>query len=529
MKNKKLFILSVVIILVSVTAQSKAGLWDSIKKGVEDTVNKGVESVIDNDSTWDNEDNEDDSGSSSVEHVDSSTDSPSQSPRLPTAAPTGQPGQVYDSELVLNIQQSLKRLGYSSGRPDGKYGPATRSAIIKYQKDHGLPVDGVPSPALALSLNSNNSSNQSPVSVSSNGAAAQPTKDRYIIKNIQKALRLMGHRGLPPSGRMGSGTEQAIKEFQKKQGLSVNGQPSLQLLAAVDSELKFRECKAQYKYKRDCQCIAREIKQARLAGNGREPAENILYKVEDRCINQSGIAQIETESCREGSMSRTQDCDCMGREIAKEARKNPGLSRKAHIKAAWPRCEKTSQSAVQESQASKVPKSTGRILPGLGSNLKNPFAVNQNPSSAPAHAETIVMPNEFEWEDIHPSMNKEDIHAFLIKAGYSPDNRNKYYTKTQDNVKSKALVQRVTPKKFYVRVEKYYPAEYLSQIKQLEKHVLGRVQTHFSNKQPDCNFNRTGDPSIPSICRFYIDDAKVSVSVSAVGGQTPLVRYKIIR
>lgn len=44
---------------------------------------------------------------------------------------------------VRNIQSRLKNWGYYSGSVDGIYGTATKNAVIKFQKKHGLKADGV--------------------------------------------------------------------------------------------------------------------------------------------------------------------------------------------------------------------------------------------------------------------------------------------------------------------------------------------------------------------------------------------------
>lgn len=44
---------------------------------------------------------------------------------------------------VRNIQSRLKNWGYYSGSIDGIYGTATKKAVIKFQKKHGLKADGV--------------------------------------------------------------------------------------------------------------------------------------------------------------------------------------------------------------------------------------------------------------------------------------------------------------------------------------------------------------------------------------------------
>ncbi len=45
---------------------------------------------------------------------------------------------------VVSVQQSLQRLGYSTGPTgaDGVYGPQTKAAVTRFQKDQGLVADG---------------------------------------------------------------------------------------------------------------------------------------------------------------------------------------------------------------------------------------------------------------------------------------------------------------------------------------------------------------------------------------------------
>ena len=46
-------------------------------------------------------------------------------------------------ERVKQLQKSLKKLGYYTGRADGVYGGLTRGAVRKFQKSHKLNADGV--------------------------------------------------------------------------------------------------------------------------------------------------------------------------------------------------------------------------------------------------------------------------------------------------------------------------------------------------------------------------------------------------
>ena len=57
-----------------------------------------------------------------------------------------------DKRLVAGTQSGLRDMGYDPGPVDGILGPRTRAAIRAYQKDHRLPVDERPTPALALHI-----------------------------------------------------------------------------------------------------------------------------------------------------------------------------------------------------------------------------------------------------------------------------------------------------------------------------------------------------------------------------------------
>ncbi|MDI6823288.1 MAG: polysaccharide deacetylase family protein [Bacillota bacterium] len=53
---------------------------------------------------------------------------------------------------VREYQSLLKQLGYYSGTVDGIAGPLTRTAVVRFQRDHGLTPDGVVGPATISAL-----------------------------------------------------------------------------------------------------------------------------------------------------------------------------------------------------------------------------------------------------------------------------------------------------------------------------------------------------------------------------------------
>jgi hypothetical protein len=66
-----------------------------------------------------------------------------------THAPTASTASV-----VKEVQQSLAGAGYDPGPADGRMGAKTRAAIIRYEQENGLAVDGMPSPQLLEHLKS---------------------------------------------------------------------------------------------------------------------------------------------------------------------------------------------------------------------------------------------------------------------------------------------------------------------------------------------------------------------------------------
>jgi len=54
--------------------------------------------------------------------------------------------------LVAAVQSRLNDLGYSFGPYDAAYGPMTKSAVMRFQRNNGLTVDGVVGPRTAAAM-----------------------------------------------------------------------------------------------------------------------------------------------------------------------------------------------------------------------------------------------------------------------------------------------------------------------------------------------------------------------------------------
>jgi peptidoglycan hydrolase-like protein with peptidoglycan-binding domain len=70
----------------------------------------------------------------------------------PPALPQATPAQLPGDRRVREVQTRLKKLDYEIAVVTGTPDPATRSAILQFQLDHDLTMDGAVTPALLAAL-----------------------------------------------------------------------------------------------------------------------------------------------------------------------------------------------------------------------------------------------------------------------------------------------------------------------------------------------------------------------------------------
>lgn len=138
---------------------------------------------------------------------------------------TPQMGAAY----VEKIQVELAARGYSPGPIDGLMGQRTRGAIRAYQRDVGLPVDGLASKELLeyiLFATGGATSGPEPV------ASLDPT----FVRSVQIELVERGYYHGGIDGLAGPRTRAAVDAFQRDAGLVVNGAMDQQLLQELRSQ-----------------------------------------------------------------------------------------------------------------------------------------------------------------------------------------------------------------------------------------------------------------------------------------------------
>lgn len=92
---------------------------------------------------------------------------------------------------------------------DGSFGPATKKAVIKFQKSKGLSQDGIVG---------NNTWNKL-----TDIKQSKSKHNKYLTKAVQTLLNGKSSAGLSVNGKFNKSTENAVIKFQKKNKIKANG------------------------------------------------------------------------------------------------------------------------------------------------------------------------------------------------------------------------------------------------------------------------------------------------------------------
>ena len=132
-----------------------------------------------------------------------------------------------DDPLIAEVQLRLMELGYmEKDEPTTYYGYGTEYALQLFQRKHALQIDGLLGEQTMAALFSDEAR---PYTVKMGDRGTD-------VKSIQEQLIALKYLKLGSTGYFGTDTEAAVKSFQQRNGLAVDGCVGSQTLEALYSD-----------------------------------------------------------------------------------------------------------------------------------------------------------------------------------------------------------------------------------------------------------------------------------------------------
>ena len=185
---------------------------------VIDDASSGTNTTVDD--HWDSSD-DDSSDDDWWSDTDDATDSAENRPTL-------RRGDRGDD--VKDLQQLLIDAGYLRGKADGIFGSGTATAVRSFQRDNGLTADGVVGTSTwraLLGTSGSNTGTNNGTDDSSGSTTDRPTLRRGDrgddVRDLQQLLIDAGYLTGNADGIYGSGTVDAVRSFQRGNGLTADG------------------------------------------------------------------------------------------------------------------------------------------------------------------------------------------------------------------------------------------------------------------------------------------------------------------
>ena len=125
---------------------------------------------------------------------------------------------AVSERVVQAIQRELAHRGYDPGGVDGRVDIETRSALIAYEFDKGMPLTGEPTEAILKSL----------LFSVGEGVGVERAEERFerrreLVAEVQSMLAKMGYGAPEGHGRLDATTRQAIEKFESDRNLTASG------------------------------------------------------------------------------------------------------------------------------------------------------------------------------------------------------------------------------------------------------------------------------------------------------------------
>ncbi|MEH2415757.1 peptidoglycan-binding protein [Nostoc sp.] len=150
--------------------------------------------------------------------------------KLLGSSPT--PGRTsLSTQQVKELQVRLRQLGYFKTNPTGKIGPMTREAVIQFQRNYRLPVDGIANAQVLESVRR----------ASTVGSTIQQPGRNFLtvgdqgenVRLVQERLSQLGFSNTNPDGFFNDYTRQSVIAFQQSSRLNSTGNVDWQTWEAL--------------------------------------------------------------------------------------------------------------------------------------------------------------------------------------------------------------------------------------------------------------------------------------------------------
>ncbi|MEH2119317.1 peptidoglycan-binding protein [Nostoc sp.] len=122
---------------------------------------------------------------------------------------------------VTRLQQRLRQLGYLNANPNGNFGPMTRNAVIRFQRNYRIAANGIVNRQTWNTL------------LGSSPTPGRSSLSTQQVRELQVRLRQLGYFKTNPTGNIGPITRKAVIQYQRNYRLPVNGIANAQVLESV--------------------------------------------------------------------------------------------------------------------------------------------------------------------------------------------------------------------------------------------------------------------------------------------------------
>ena len=165
----------------------------------------------------------------------------------PNAPVYGIPERTLRSGATgLDVKYTMQRLydlGFYTGKVDEKFGAGMLKALKAFQKKNGLTVDGAVGPktiAVLFSSNALDADDPVPVKPEPEDPVLNFGDSGDKVKALQVRLASLGYYTGKLDGKFGKSTLEAVKVFQARNGLAVDGKVGNRTQSVLDSDSAVR-------------------------------------------------------------------------------------------------------------------------------------------------------------------------------------------------------------------------------------------------------------------------------------------------